>query len=261
MIRALSTAATGMEAQQTRLDVTANNMANVSTTGFKKSRAEFQDLMYQTLRAPGGATGTNSVNPTGVQVGMGVRTVATQRMHTQGTPVQTGNALDVAIEGPGFFRLTMPTGEWAYTRDGSFKRDTEGRLVNADGYPLDADIQIPGDAENITIGADGLVTAKLPANNTPVELGQIELSNFANPAGLSANGRNLYFETASSGNPVSGAPGEEGVGTLAQNQLESSNVQIVEEMIDLISGQRAYEINSRVIRAADEMLQQTANLK
>ncbi|MDZ4693561.1 MAG: flagellar basal-body rod protein FlgG [Deltaproteobacteria bacterium] len=261
MIRALSTAATGMEAQQTRLDVTANNMANVSTTGFKKSRAEFQDLMYQTLRAPGGATGTNSVNPTGVQVGMGVRTVATQRMHTQGTPVQTGNALDVAIEGPGFFRLTMPTGELAYTRDGSFKRDTEGRLVNADGYPLDADIQIPADAEGIIIGADGLVTAKLPGNNTPVELGQIELSNFANPAGLSANGRNLYFETASSGNPVSGAPGEEGVGTLAQNQLESSNVQIVEEMIDLISGQRAYEINSRVIRAADEMLQQTANLK
>jgi len=261
MIRALSTAATGMEAQQTRLDVTANNMANVSTTGFKKSRSEFQDLMYQTLRAPGGATGTNSVNPTGVQVGMGVRTVATQRMHEQGMPVQTGNALDVAIEGPGFFRLTMPTGDWAYTRDGSFKRDMGGRLVNADGYPLDSDIQIPPDAETIVIAADGLVTAKMPGSTTPVELGQIELTNFANPAGLSANGRNLYFETASSGNPIAGQPGSEGVGTLAQNQLESSNVQIVEEMIDLISGQRAYEINSRVIRAADEMLQQTANLK
>jgi flagellar basal-body rod protein FlgG len=224
MIRALSTAATGMEAQQTRLDVTANNIANTSTAGFKRSRAEFSDLMYQSQRAPGAATGNGTQAPTGLQVGMGVRTVSTQRMHSQGELRQTGRPLDVAIEGRGFYPVTLPGGEVAYTRDGALKIDAEGTLVTA-------------------------------------EAGQLQLAAFANESGLEAMGRNLYRETSASGTAVVGAPGENGSGTLAQGTLELSNVNVVEEMIDLISGQRAYEINSRVIKAADEMLAQTATLK
>ena len=261
MIRALSTAATGMEAQQTRLDVTANNIANVSTTGFKRSRAEFEDLMYQTERAPGSTTGPGTRAPTGVQVGMGVRTVATQRMHEEGSLSQTGNPLDVAIEGRGFYPINLPSGELAYTRDGAFKLDAEGRMVNSDGYPLATDINIPPDAQSVTIGADGQVSVILPNEAEPVSLGQIQLATFANPAGLQAMGKNLFTETAASGTPVLGNPGQDGTGTMMQGALELSNVKVVEEMIDLISGQRAYEVNSRVIKAADEMLQQTANLR
>jgi flagellar basal-body rod protein FlgG len=261
MIRALSTAATGMEAQQTRLDVTSNNIANVSTTGYKRSRAEFEDLMYQTERAPGATTGQGTRSPTGVQIGMGVRTVATQRMHEEGALQQTGNSLDVAIEGDGMFPITLPNGQTAYTRDGALKLDVEGRLVNSDGYPLATDITIPPDAQSIAIGADGLVTVTLPNEAEAVEVGQIQLTTFANPAGLSTMGKNLYLETAASGTPVTSEPGQDGTGTLSQGALELSNVKVVEEMIDLISGQRAYEINSRVIKAADEMLQQTANLR
>ncbi len=261
MIRALSTAATGMEAQQTRLDVTANNIANVSTTGYKRSRAEFEDLMYQTERAPGSTTGQGTRSPTGVQIGMGVRTVATQRMHEEGSLSQTGNALDLAVEGDGMYPITLPTGQTAYTRDGAFKLDAEGRMVNSEGYPLATDINIPPDAQSVTIGADGQVSVILPNEAEPVSLGQIQLATFANPAGLQAMGKNLYTETAASGTPVLANPGQDGAGTLSQGALELSNVKVVEEMIDLISGQRAYEVNSRVIKAADEMLQQTANLR
>jgi flagellar basal-body rod protein FlgG len=260
MIRALSTAATGMEAQQTRLDVSANNIANVSTPGFKKGRAEFQDLMYQTLRAPGTAAGQGARTPTGLQVGMGVRAVATQRMHSEGDLQQTGNPLDVAIEGNGFFPVRLPSGGLAYTRDGAFKLDAEGRLVTDDGYALASDIAVPPEAQGLSIGADGTVMATLAGDPEPVELGKIELATFANPAGLMAQGKNLFTETQASGTAVSGAPGEGGIGTLSQGTLELSNVKVVEEMIDLISGQRAYEVNARVIKAADEMLQQTAQL-
>jgi flagellar basal-body rod protein FlgG len=261
MIRALSTAATGMEAQQTRLDVTANNIANTSTAGFKKSRAEFSDLMYQTQRAPGAATGAGTQSPTGLQVGMGVRTAATHRMHGQGALRQSGNPLDVAIEGRGFFPITLPSGEVGYTRDGAFKLDAEGQLVNAEGYSLAGEIAIPPDAQSVTIGTDGTVSVTVPGETAAVEAGQIQLAAFANESGLEATGRNLFRETSASGAAVLGAPGENGTGTLAQGTLEMSNVNVVEEMIDLISGQRAYEINSRVIKAADEMLAQTNALK
>ena len=261
MIRALSTAATGMEAQQTRLDVTANNIANTSTAGFKKSRAEFSDLMYQTQRAPGAATGAGTEAPTGLQVGMGVRTVATQRMHGQGAMRQTSAPLDVAIEGRGFYQINLPSGEVAYTRDGAFKINAEGQLVTAEGYTLGGDISISPDAQSITIGADGTVSVVVPGEATPVEAGQIQVAAFANESGLESMGRNLYRETSASGAAVVGVAGENGTGSLAQGSLEMSNVNVVEEMIDLISGQRAYEINSRVIKAADDMLAQTANLK
>jgi flagellar basal-body rod protein FlgG len=261
MIRALSTAATGMEAQQTRLDVTANNIANTSTHGFKRSRAEFSDLMYQNQRAAGAATGAGTEAPTALQVGMGVRTVSTQRMHSQGDLHQTGRPLDVAIEGRGFYPVNLPSGEVGYTRDGAFKVNSEGQLVNAEGYTLAGDITIPPDAQSITIGADGTVSVVVPGEATPVEAGQIQVAAFANESGLEAIGRNIYRETNASGAATVGAAGENGTGTLAQGSLELSNVNVVEEMIDLISGQRAYEINSRVIKAADEMLAQTATLK
>ena len=261
MLRSLSTAATGMDAEQTRLDVTANNIANVSTPGFKKSRAEFQDLMYQTIKEPGAATGAATRSPTGLQIGMGVRTVGTQRMHSEGDLQQTGNPLDLAIEGNGFFPVTLPSGELAYTRAGALKLDAEGKVVTADGFPLGTQITIPTNAQSVAVAADGTVTASVPGSTTPVEVGKIQLATFANPAGLSALGRNLLKETAASGAPVTGSPGDNGIGSLSQGTLEGSNVKVVEEMIDLIAGQRAYDVNSRVIKAADEMLQQTANLK
>ena len=240
--------------------MTANNIANVSTAGFKKSRAEFADLMYQTIRAPGTATGDGTQAPTGAQVGMGVRTVATQRQHSMGDLRQTGNPLDVAIEGRGFFQVTLPTGENAYTRNGAFKIDAEGVMVNADGYRLSSDITIPPDAQSVTIGADGTVTAIDPGETEPTELGQIQTAMFANPSGLESMGKTLFRESAASGAAVLTNPGQEGAGGLTQGTLELSNVKVVEEMIDLISGQRAYEVNSRVISAADEMLQRTGNL-
>ena len=261
MIKSLSTAATGMEAQETRLNVTANNIANVSTAGFKKSRAEFQDLMYQTLRAAGAPTSASTRAPTGLQVGAGARVIATQKMMSEGELRQTDNPLDVAIEGRGFFAVTMPGGDTAYTRDGGFKLDSEGRMVTSDGYPLASDITIPPDVQTVTIGADGTVSATVQGEPAPVEVGTIELTMFANPAGLESTGRNLFRETAASGTPTGAAPGSDGAGTLSQGTLELSNVKVVEEMIDLIAGQRAYEINSRVIKAADEMLGQTAMLK
>jgi flagellar basal-body rod protein FlgG len=261
MIKALSTAATGMEAQETRLDVTANNIANVSTNGFKKSRAEFQDLMYQTTRAAGAPTSSTTKSPVGLEVGSGVRVVGTQRMHTEGDLKQTGRQLDVAIEGDGFLQVSLPSGQTAYTRDGSLKLSSEGRIVTSDGYNLTSEISVPPDAQSISIGADGTVAATVSGEPAPVELGKIELATFPNPSGLAATGRNMYKETAASGTAVTGAPGEGGMGSLSQGTLEISNVKVVEEMVDLIAGQRAYEVNSRVIKAADEMLGQTANLR
>ncbi len=261
MIRALSTAASGMEAQQTKLDVTANNIANVSTTGFKKSRAEFADLMYQTVKSAGAPTSRGRRAPVGIQIGMGVKTMSTQRTHTEGSLQQTGNSMDVAIEGRGFFPINMPSGEVAYTRNGAFKINEEGTMVNGDGFPLASEISIPPDAQSVSIGSDGTVAVRVPGDPTPVEVGKIQVATFANAAGLEASGKTLYRETAASGAAILGSPGEEAAGTLSSGVLEQSNVQVVEEMIDLISGQRAYEINSRVIRAADEMMQQTANIR
>jgi flagellar basal-body rod protein FlgG len=261
MFRSLATAASGMEAQQTKLDVTANNIANVSTNGFKKGRAEFADLMYQSMRAGGAPTGAGTQAPTPTEIGLGTRLVATSRELGQGELHQTGGPLDVAIEGHGFLAVTMPNGETAYTRNGKLQMSSEGRLVTSEGYAIAGDITIPPDAQSVTIAADGTVSAKVSGDTQATELGQIQIASFANPGGLAAQGGTLFKETTASGTAVLGAPGEGGAGTLRQGMLEVSNVNVVEEMIDLISGQRAYEINSRVIRAADEMLGQTAQLR
>ncbi|MEO8698618.1 MAG: flagellar basal-body rod protein FlgG [Kofleriaceae bacterium] len=261
MFRSLATAASGMEAQQTKLDVTANNIANVSTNGFKKGRAEFADLMYQELRPGGAPTGAGTSAPTATEIGMGTRLVSTARSQGQGELHQTGNPLDVAIEGQGYLPVTLPNGETAYTRNGALHMTAEGKLVNADGFAVGGEITIPPDAQSVTIGADGTISAKVPGDTQNVELGQIQLAMFANPAGLAAQGGTLFRETTASGTAVLGAPADGGAGTLRQGMLEVSNVNVVEEMIDLISGQRAYEINSRVIKAADEMLGQTAQLR
>jgi flagellar basal-body rod protein FlgG len=250
-----------MNAEQTRLDVTSNNIANVGTPGFKKVRADFEDVMYQVLQEPGAPTSAFTRSPTGTEIGMGVRAAGTTRMHTEGELKQTGNALDLAIEGPGFLQVKLPSGETAYTRAGNLKLDSDGKIVTSDGFGLTNEITISPDAQAITIAADGTVSATMPNEAAPVEAGKLQLATFANPAGLRAEGHNLFKETAASGTPIVGAPGENGTGTLTQGSLEMSNVQIVEEMIDLIAGQRAYEVNSRVVQAADQMLQDTAQLR
>ena len=261
MFRSLATAASGMEAQQTKLDVTANNIANVSTNGFKKGRAEFADLIYQNLRAAGAPTGTGTTAPSATEIGLGVRLVSTARQNGQGELHTTNNPLDIAIEGHGYLPVTLPTGETAYTRDGALHLNAEGRIVNADGFSILGDITVPPDAQNVSIAADGTVSATIPTATQPVELGKLQLAMFANPSGLSAQGANLFRETSASGTAVLGAPGEGGAGAIRQGMIEVSNVNVVEEMIDLITGQRAYEINSRVIKAADEMLGETAQLR
>jgi flagellar basal-body rod protein FlgG len=261
MMRSLWTAASGMAAQQANIDVVSNNLANVNTTGFKKSRTDFQDLMYQTMRQSGTATGPDTQLPTGIQLGSGVRQVATQKIYTEGSFQSTGNELDVAIEGDGFFQITMSDGTIAYTRDGSFKQDSQGRMVNSEGYPLEPEITIPEGATNRTISADGRVSVTLPGQAAPQELGQMQLVRFVNPAGLDSIGRNMLKETAASGAPVTGNPGADGAGTLMQKYLEMSNVQVVDEMVNMIVAQRAYEINSKAITTSDQMLEQAANLK
>jgi flagellar basal-body rod protein FlgG len=261
MFRSLATAASGMEAQQTKLDVTANNIANVSTNGFKKARAEFADLMYQTMRPAGAPTGNGANAPSGTEIGLGTRLVTTARENGQGELHTTGNPLDVAIEGHGYLAVTLPGGETAYTRNGALQVNAEGKLVTADGYAVVGDITVPPEAQSVAIAADGTISATVPGNSQPVELGKLQLAMFANPAGLAAQGNTLFRETSASGTAVLGAPGEGGAGSIRQGMLEVSNVNVVEEMIDLISGQRAYEINSRVIKAADEMLGQTAQLR
>ncbi len=261
MIRSLWTAASGMQAQSTNIDVIANNLSNVSTAGFKRSRAEFQDLLYETMRAPGVSAAGDNMVPTGIQIGHGTRTVATSKLFTQGDFQHTENELDIAIEGEGFFQITQPNGDNAYSRAGNFKIDSEGRIVTADGYLLEPGITIPTDATAVSIATDGTVSVRQPGQDQPVDVGSIQTVRFANPAGLEAIGRNLFLETDSSGDPSTGTPGEEGFGTLAQGYLEMSNVSVVDEMVNMITAQRAYEINSKAIQTSDEMLQTANNLK
>lgn len=259
MIRALWTASTGMQSQQVNMDVIANNLANVNSTGFKKSRADFQDILYQTQRSAG--TGPNGgESPTGVQIGLGSRVAAVQKVFTSGDFQNTENELDVAIEGGGFFQVTLPDGTDAYTRSGALKKDSTGQLVSSDGYPLVPSIVIPENSTSISIGSDGGVEVLLDGESVSTEVGNLELVRFANPAGLNSLGRNLYAETPTTGAPISGTPGEEGFGTLSQGFLEGSNVNIMEEMVNMIAGQRAYEVNSKSITTADEMLQMTSGL-
>lgn len=258
MIRSLWTAATGMNAQQQNIDVISNNLANVNTTGFKKSRVHFQDLMYQVLREAGAPTTQGTEVPAGIEIGNGVRTAATQKILSQGSFQSTGNALDLVIEGDGFFQILRPDGTIGYTRDGSFKRDSLGRVVTSDGFYMFPEVFIPEDAVSLAIGADGTIAVLLAGDDLPQEIGQIELVRFTNPAGLTSDGRNLFSATVASGDPIIGNPGANGLGTIAQGYLEMSNVQIVDEMVGMIAAQRAYEINSKAIQASDEMLN-TAN--
>ena len=262
MIRSMHTAASGMEAMQTQIDVIANNMANVNTTGFKKGRAEFQDLLYQEVRAPSSQrTRGNSGRPVGVEIGLGTHLVATQKMFETGDMKQTQNQLDLAIQGDGFFRVRVNDQQLGYTRAGDFKITAQGQIVTSQGHPLEPPLFVPPETTTITIEENGVVKAQQPGDTAPVEVGTLELARFANPGGLKALGEGVFLETEASGHPVLNAPGEEGVGTVQQGMLEASNVEVVEEMIDLIAAQRAYEINSRVIKAADEMLAETAQLR
>lgn len=261
MIRALRTAASGMSAEQLNVDNIANNLANVNTTGFKKSKVEFQDIMYQTLRKPGIAAATGAVTPTALDIGYGTKPVATTREYSVGTLTQTGNPLDLAIDADGFFQISKPDGTTAYSRDGSFKLSPDGRIATSDGFFLTPEISIPEDTTSISIGFDGKVSVNLAGSNDPQEVGQIQLARFINPAGLSAVGRNLYEETPASGTPIVGNPSETGLGKLNQGYLEYSNVDVVTEMVNMIVAQRAYEINSKAIQTADDMTQLVNNLK
>lgn len=261
MIRALWTGATGMQAQQLNMDVTANNLANVNTAGFKRSRTDFQDLLYQTLRLAGTASSSNTKVPTGIQVGHGARPAAVQKIFLQGDFMQTQNELDMVIEGRGFFQILTPDGETAYTRSGAFKLDSDGRIVTSDGYPTEPEITIPDDTLNVTIGPDGTVSVLQAGQTVPSEVGNIELARFPNQAGLKSIGRNLYVETDASGAVATGTPGQDGYGTIAQGYLEMSNVSVVEEMVNMIVTQRAYEVNSKVIQTSDDMLQVANQLK
>jgi len=254
MIRSLWTARTGLEAQQTQLDVISNNLANVSTNGFKRARAVFEDLLYQTLRQPGAQSTQQTQISSGLQIGTGVRPVATERIHTQGSLQQTGNALDVAIQGEGFFQIQMPDGTTAYTRDGAFQLDNQGQIVTASGYPLSPAIIIPSDTVSITIGKDGTVSVLQGGQSAPTQVGTIQIASFVNVGGLQSAGENLYLETASSGTPTPNTPGTNGVGVLNQNYVEGSNVNVAEELVQMITTQRAYELNSRAIQTSDAML-------
>ncbi len=261
MIRTFWIAATGMGSQQLNLDVIANNLANVNTVGFKKGRADFEELLYQEERMPGAASSPDTQIPTGLQIGLGVRPVATEKIFSEGNMEQTGNPLDLAIEGDGFFKITMPNGEFAYTRNGSFKIDRDGRIVNPTGYPLDPEISIPEDTRSITISSDGIVSVLQGEDQVPTEVGTIELAKFINPGGLKPIGQNLFLPTEASGDEITGVPGEDGIGLLSQGFLEMSNVNVVEEMVKMIISQRAYEMNSKAIQTADEMIQTVNNLR
>ena len=261
MIRSLYTAATGMIAQQTQIDTTSNNISNVNTIGYKKQRAEFADLMYQVMEYAGTATSGTSVSPTGIEVGLGVRPTAIAKIFTQGNFKETGNPLDMAITGNGFFQIQLPDGTTGYTRNGSFKLDNDGNVVNSDGYRLLPEIVIPEDATQISIGVDGIVSVLQAGATEMTQVGQIELANFINPAGLHSLGDNNFINTASSGDPINSIPGLNGLGQTRQQFVEMSNVQLVEEMTDLITGQRAYEANSKAIVTSDEMLQTVNGLK
>ncbi len=261
MDKALRTAASGMHAQQLYIDTIANNLANVNTTGFKKSKVEFQDLLYQTIRPAGSFTGEGIQNPTELQVGCGTKPVSTAKLFTQGDVTQTGNSLDLAIEGDGFFQFRMTDGTIGYSRDGTLKISSDGQLVNSDGYYLEPNITIPSDTQSISISRDGIVSVELSNSTQSQEIGQLELARFINPAGLKNIGRNLLMPTGASGEPIIGVPELDGFGGLNQGYIESSNVEVVEEMVNMIVAQRAYELNSKAIQTSDDMMALVNNLK
>ena len=261
MFRALWIAASGMQAQRLNIDVISTNLANVNTTGFKRSRADFQDLLYETIKPAGVASSAGTQSPTGIQLGQGTRPVATQKIFLQGSYQQTQSELDIAIEGDGFFQVLQPNGDVAYTRAGAFKIDSDGRIVTSDGFLMEPEISIPSDSTSISIGTDGTVSVLQAGETEPSEIGTIQLAKFINPAGLHSIGRNLYLSSAASGDAITGTAGENGFGTIAQGYLEMSNVSVVDEMVNMITAQRAYEINSKAIQASDEMLQMTNNIK
>lgn len=258
MLRALWTSATGMQAQQMNIDVISNNLANVNTTGFKKSRIDFQDLLYTTIKAAGTESAAGIQLPTGMQVGNGAQSTAIERIFTQGDFMNTGNQFDTIIEGDGFFQVLKPDGTTAYSRDGAFKMNSEGKLVTSDGYVLQPEITVPSDAVNVSIGVDGTITAMLSGQSSPSGLGQLQLAKFVNPAGLKSLGKNLYEISDASGQPIVANPGSEGLGTLNQGFLEMSNVKVVEEMVNMIVAQRAFEINSKAIQTGEEILRLAA---
>jgi flagellar basal-body rod protein FlgG len=260
MIRSLWIAKTGMEAQQTQLDTISHNLANVGTNGFKRGHVVFEDLIYQSLRQAGAASSDSTQLPTGLQVGLGVRPVATSRNFSQGNLQQTSNNLDVAIKGQGFFQVQQPDGTSAYTRDGSLQVDASGQLATNSGYVVQPGITIPANAQSVTIAADGTVSASMPGQATPQTVGQLTIATFVNPAGLEPKGQNLWGETAASGTPNAAAPGSNGHGTLQQGYVETSNVNVVEELVAMIQTQRAYELNSKAIQTSDQMLQRLGQL-
>jgi flagellar basal-body rod protein FlgG len=260
MIRSLWIAKTGLDAQQTQLDTISHNLANVSTFGYKRSHAVFEDLLYQNVRQAGASSSQQSTLPTGLQLGTGVRPVATARTYTQGNLQQTGNSFDLAINGNGFFQVQMPDGTAAYTRDGSFRVDANGQLVTNAGMPLSPPITVPANARNVTIGQDGVVTAVPPGASSPTQIGTVQLATFMNPVGLDPRGQNLFGETPASGTANTGQPGLNGAGTLSQGYVETSNVNVVEELVAMIQTQRAYEINSKAIQTSDQMLGRLSQL-
>ncbi len=259
MYPALWIAKTGLDAEQTRMATISNNLANVNTTGFKRDRAVFEDLIYQNVRQVGASSTETTELPSGLTIGTGVRTVATQKLHTQGNIQQTNNSFDVAVQGNGFFQILHPDGTVVYTRDGSFSLDQDGQIVTANGYALEPSITVPPNTMSVTIGSDGTVSALVAGNTTPSQIGNINLVQFINPTGLEAIGQNLYRQSAASGDPQEGTPGLDGLGTLIQGALESSNVNVVEELVNMIETQRAYEMNSKAISTTDQMLAYITN--
>ena len=260
MIRSLWIAKTGLDAQQTQLDVISNNLANVSTNGFKRARAVFEDLLYQTLRQPGAQSSQQTAIPSGLQLGTGVRPVATEKIFTQGSLTQTSNPLDIAINGQGFFQIQMPDGTLAYSRDGSFQKDGTGQMVTSSGYPLSPALTIPANAVSVTIARDGVVSVLQAGATTPTQVGTLQLASFVNSGGLQSVGENLFVETASSGTPTPNTPGTNGTGLLNQGYVETSNVNVAEELVNMIQTQRAYEINSKAITTSDQMLAKLSQL-
>lgn len=260
MIRSLWISKTGLEAQQTQMDVISNNLANINTSGFKRSRAVFEDLLYQNMRQPGAQSSQQTQIPSGLQIGTGVRPIAAERIHTQGNLQQTGNQLDVAIQGAGFLQVLLPDGTTGYSRDGSLQSDGQGQLVTANGFVVQPALTIPANATSVTIGQDGVVSVTQAGSTAAVQIGSIQLATFVNPAGLESMGQNLYLETASSGTPSTNVPGTNGTGTLSQGFVETSNVNVVEELVNMIQTQRAYEINSKAITTSDQMLQKLSQI-
>jgi|UniRef100_Q47I21 flagellar basal-body rod protein FlgG len=254
MIRSLWIARTGLDAQQTQLDVISNNLANVSTNGFKRSRAVFEDLLYQTLRQPGAQSSQQTQIPTGLQLGTGVRPVSTAHIFTQGNLQKTDNTLDIAVQGNGFFQILLPDGTTGYTRDGSFQKDNQGQIVTSDGYPLQPNITIPSNALSVSVGTDGTVSVTQSGSAATTQIGSIQLATFINPAGLQSAGQNLFLETAASGTPTPNTPGSNGAGIVNQGYVETSNVNVAEELVTMIQTQRAYELNSKVVSTSDAML-------